>query len=156
MGLERPDPQERFVAPARALEPRVGQEHLERVDRQIDELPLVVDHQDPRPVVGVGGEPEGALEPPERAGLDAKVSAGGSKGLELARLDPILHGAHGYLAPPRDLTRRQIDHSGPQSGRNRTKRVNSISNRVPFFSKLIFLTDSGRIASRSESGSQVA
>ena len=60
MGPERADPQERLVAAAGAFEARAGHEVTERVQDQIDEVLLVVDHQDPR-ALALGAESEGRL-----------------------------------------------------------------------------------------------
>jgi hypothetical protein len=110
MRLQRADPQERFVAAARSLDPGAGDEILERVDGEIDEIPLVVDHQDSRAFVALGAEPERGLEPAELTRTNPEVPAGRPERLELTGLDPVLHGAHRHLAPARDLTRGQIAH----------------------------------------------
>ena len=121
MGPERADPQERLVAAAGAFEARAGHEVTERVQDQIDEVLLVVDHQDPR-ALALGAESEGRLESTELGGSNPEMTARGPKRLELSRLDPVLHGADGHLAPARDFTRRQIAHSSskrPQFRQNK-------------------------------------
>src|SRR5215470_9841844 len=110
IGLERADSQESFVTAARPLDARAGHEIPDRVDRQLDEVLLVVDHQDPRTITGLGAEAERRLKPLELARADPEVPAGRPEGFELSGLDPVLDGAHRHLAPARDLTRRQIPH----------------------------------------------
>src|SRR5207253_6995166 len=140
MGPERADPQERLVAAAGAFEARAGHEVTERVQDQIDEVVLVVDHQDLRPLA-LGTESEGGLESTELAGSNPEMTARGPKRLELSRLDPVLHGAHGHLTPARDVTRRQITHSSSKLHDSRQKWTNYSCNRPQMFAKLIFLAD---------------
>src|SRR5437867_5798815 len=108
-------------SPRTLPEARIGQELLERRQREIHEVSLVVDNEDLRTLVGLGGKPEGRLKASERAAVNAKVPARGPERLELARLDPVLHGAHRHLAPAHDFTCRQIGHCWPQNGDNDRK-----------------------------------
>jgi len=98
------------VTGAVTLDSRTVDELLEHVEDEIDDILLIVDHQDSRALVGLGAEPERGLQSAELTRANAEVPAGGPERFELPGLDPVLHGAHGHLAPPRDLARGQITH----------------------------------------------
>jgi hypothetical protein len=115
----------------------------DRVDRHLDEVLLVIDHQDPRTITGLGAEAERRLKPLELARADPEVPAGRPEGFELSGLDPVLDGAHRHLAPARDLTRRQIPHGDLKMAAISQKFDNSSCSRPDFLPELIFLADSG-------------
>src|SRR5262249_19717089 len=139
----RADSQERLVTAARTLDARAGHEVPDRVGGEVDEVLLIVDHQDLRTLADLRAEAEGRLKPLKLARADPKVPAGRSERLELSGLDPVLHGAHRHLAPARDLTRRQIPHGDLKMAAIPQKFDNSSCSRRDFLTKLIFLADLG-------------
>src|SRR5262249_10836683 len=131
------------VAATCTLDARAGHEVPDRVDGEVDEVLLVVGHQDLRSLAGLRAKAERRLKPLELARPDPEVPAGRPERLELSGLDPVLHGAHRHLAPARDLTRRQIPHGDLKMAAIPLKSDNSSCSRRDFLTKLIFLADLG-------------